>query len=220
MTAATSTSTATSATTPWSIEGEYFENCNCTVACPCLFSTEPPFNSTPTEGHCDVLFAFHIDRGAFGDTRLDGLNLGLVATTPGPMIAGDWSIALYLDERADERQQQALQAIFSGAAGGVMGTLAPLVGRVLGVRQVPITYAVEGKRRSVTIPDVMSAAVRPIISVLGENNEIIATSAHPFAPDGVVMAVGEAGNTWHDYGMQWDNSGRNGHYAPIRWSNA
>ena len=21
------------------------------------------------------------------------------------------------------------------------------------------------------------------------------------------------------YGMRWDNSGKNGHYAPIRWSN-
>jgi hypothetical protein len=34
------------------------------------------------------------------------------------------------------------------------------------------------------------------------------------------MAVGDSGSTWSDHGMRWDNSGRNGHYAPIRWSNA
>ena len=207
-------------TVSWSIDGEYFENCNCTVACPCLFSTQPPLASMPTEGACEVTFAFHIERGAFGDASLDGLNVGMMARTPGPMIEGNWSVALYIDDRADERQQEALQAIFSGTAGGTMGSLAPLVGEVLGVKRVPITYTVEGKRRSVTIPDIMAMAVRPIASIAGEDNEMVATNAHPFALEGVVMAVGESGNSWTDYGYHWDNSGRNGLYAPIRWSNA
>jgi len=30
--------------------------------------------------------------------------------------------------------------------------------------------------------------------------------------------VGEPGSTFSDHGMRWDNSGKNGHYAPIRWS--
>jgi hypothetical protein len=34
------------------------------------------------------------------------------------------------------------------------------------------------------------------------------------------MAVGEQNSTWTDYGMNWDNSGKNGHYAAINWSNA
>ena len=48
----------------WSIEGEYFENCNCAVVCPCGFSANAPFTATPTEGVCDVTFAFHIDARA------------------------------------------------------------------------------------------------------------------------------------------------------------
>jgi hypothetical protein len=55
---------------------------------------------------------------------------------------------------------------------------------------------------------------------MGEDAEMVARNAHPFAPEGVVMAVGEPDSTWSDYGMRWDNSGRNGHYAPIHWSNA
>ena len=208
------------ATAPsWSLEGEYFENCNCAVACPCIFSTNPPFASTPTAGACEVGFAFHLDRGSFGNATLDGLNAAMIARTPGPMIEGNWTVALYLDERADEPQREALQAIFSGAAGGTMGMFAPLIGEVLGVRAVPITYRSEGRRRSVEIPGVMDFAVRPILSAMGEDKEMVATNAHPFAPDGVVMAVGEPGSTWADYGLRWDNSGKNGHYAPIRWSN-
>jgi len=208
------------ASAPWSIAGEYFENCNCTVACPCIFSANAPFTSQPTEGACEVLFAFHIDRGSFGDVSLDGLNLGMAARTPGPMIEGNWQVALYVDERADDAQGQALQAIFSGAAGGTMGAFAPLVGEVLGARSAPIRYTVEGKRRAVEIPGYLTMAVRPIPSVMGEDAEMVAANAHPFNPDGVVMAIGDSGNTYTDYDMRWDNSGRNGHYAPIHWSNA
>lgn len=208
------------ATTPkWSFEGEYFENCNCAVACPCVVSTNAPFTSNPTEGACEVTFAFHVNRGSFGDASIDGLNVAVLARTPGPMMDGNWSVALYLDERADDRQRDALTAIFSGAAGGTMGGFAPLFGEFLGAKTVPITYAVEGTRRSVAIPGVMSVAVRPIPSAIGADKEMVAVNAHPFAPDGVVMAYGDSGNSVSDYGFNWDNSGKTGLYAPIRWSN-
>ncbi len=195
----------------WSIAGEYFENCNCAVVCPCLFSTSAPLTSEPTEGACEVAFAFHIDQGAYGDVTLDGLNAALIARTPGPMIEGNWTAALYVDERADARQQEALGAIFTGQAGGVMGSFAPLIAEVLGVKAVPIAYHSEGRRRAVEIPDIMTMAVRAAPSVMGEDQELVAVNAHPFAPDGVVIAAGEEGSTWTDYGLRWDNSGRNVH---------
>ena len=43
-----------------------------------------------------------------------------------------------------------------------MGGFAPLVGEVLGVKTVPISYSVDGKRHSVEIPGIMQMAVRPI----------------------------------------------------------
>ena len=168
----------------WSFEGEYFENCNCTVACPCIFSAEQPFTSTPTEGACEVAFAFHLDSGSFGSTRLDGLNVGLAARTPGPMFDGNWQVALYVDERAGPAQQEALQAIFSGAAGGTMGGFAPLIGQVLGIKSVPIAYATSGKRRSVEIPGIMSLAVGPFPAPWARMWRWSRRNAHPFAPEG------------------------------------
>lgn len=94
-----------------------------------------------------------------------------------------------------------------------------VIGEVLGIRTVPITYAVEGKRRSVAIPDIMTLAVHPVPSAMGEDAEMVAANAHPFAPAGVMMAVGEAGSSWADWNLRWDNSGRNGHYAPVHWAN-
>ena len=48
------------ATPDWHIQGEYLENCNCEVLCPCGIPGSPQL---PTEGHCDVGFAFHIEEG-------------------------------------------------------------------------------------------------------------------------------------------------------------
>ncbi len=99
--------------TAWQLRGEYVEHCNCDVVCPCLFSAQAPMTSTPTQGACEVGFGFHIDDGSFGDVSLDGLNVALVARTPGPMGEGNWQVALYLDDQADDGQRDALQAIFT-----------------------------------------------------------------------------------------------------------
>lgn len=72
------------AETNWHLQGDYFENCNCTVLCPCIHD---PRNA-PTDGHCDVALAFHIESGRFNETTLDGLNFILAAWTPGVMGDG------------------------------------------------------------------------------------------------------------------------------------
>jgi hypothetical protein len=204
--------------TRWQLTGDYFENCNCDVVCPCLFSPAPQMTAQPTQSACEVAFGFHINQGRYGDETLDGLNVGLIGRTPGPMGEGNWSVALYLDERASAPQREALQAVFTGAAGGAMSNLAPLIGTVLGAKVVPITWLKEGKRRSLAIPNIMHMAVHGVPGLGGEA-EILVSGAHPFAPEGLAMAVGEQGSTWADYGMRWDNSGKNGHYAAINWSN-
>jgi hypothetical protein len=204
--------------TRWQLAGDYFENCNCSVVCPCFISPAPPLTSRPTQGVCDVALAFHVDRGSYGAVALDGLNLALIAHTPGPMAEGNWTAAVYVDERADDRQTEALAAIFGGAEGGPMANFAPLISTNLGVKKVPITYRITGKTRSAEIPGIMRMAVEPLPS-LHSSGETWASAGHPVAPDRLALAVGGAGSTFADHGMRWDNSGRNGHYAPISWSN-
>jgi hypothetical protein len=204
--------------TQWQLTGDYFENCNCEVVCPCLVSKSAPLTAKPTEGACDVALVFHIDRGNFGGTPLDGLNVALVAHTPGPMADGNWAVVAYLDERADDPQTAALGAIFTGAEGGPMAAFAPLIATHLGVKKVPIRYSISGKNRSVEIPGIMQMAVEPI-PTMHPSGEAWAGIGHPVAPERLALAVGCNGSTFADYGMRWDNSGRNGHYAPISWSN-
>jgi hypothetical protein len=204
--------------TKWQLRGEYFENCNCDVLCPCEVAPEGPLVASPTQGHCDVGLAFHIDQGSYGDVSLAGLNVLLAGLAVGPMGNGNWKLAVYLDERANDAQREGLQSIFGGAAGGPMGAFAPLVGEVLGVKSVPITYTREGKRRSLTIPNIANLAISAVPSMHADGSEIWIAMGHPFNPQRLAVASGEQGSTYTDYGMTWDNSGKNGHYAPIDWS--
>ena len=202
----------------WQLTGDYFENCNCDVVCPCLVSTGAPLTARPTQGACDVLLAFHVDKGSYGGVALDGLNVALALHAPGPMANGNLSVAAYIDERADDQQTAALGAIFTGAEGGPMAAFAPLIATQLGVKKVPIRYAVHGTNRSAEIPGIMRVAVAPI-PTMHPSGEIWVGLGHPVAPDRLALAVGANGSTYADYGMRWDNSGKNGHYAPISWSN-
>ena len=202
----------------WQLTGDYFENCNCDVVCPCLVSRSAPLTARPTQGACDVALLFHIDKGTYDQVSLDGLNVALVAHAPGPMGNGNWSVAAYIDERADDGQTAALGAIFTGAEGGPMAAFAPLIATNLGVKRTPINYTVTGNTRSAQIPGILNMAVEPLPTA-HPSGEIWAGIGHPVAPERLALAVGRSGSTFADHGMRWDNSGKNGHYAPISWSN-
>ena len=68
------------------------------------------------------------------------------------------------------------------------------------------------------IPGILKMAVEPL-GTMHPSGEIWAALGHPVAPDHMALAVGAKNSTFADHGMRWDNSGRNGHYAPISWSN-
>ena len=202
----------------WRLTGDYFENCNCDVVCPCLISTAAPLTARPTQGGCRVPLIFHIDKGEYDGVPLDDLNVVVVADAPGPMGEGNWTLAAYVDERADDKQTAALGAIFGGGEGGPMAVFEPMVGKHLGVKKVAITYKINGKSRSVEIPNILHLAVEPLPSA-HPSGESWAAIGHPVAPDKLALAVGARGNSFTDHGMRWDNSGKNAHYAPINWSN-
>src|SRR4029079_341059 len=103
------------ATTAWQVSGDYFEACSCDSVCPCPTSG---LAALPTKGSCDAGLVFHVARGEYGGTRLDGLSFAVLLHTPGPMIQGNWTVGLIVDERASDAQRDALTAIASGQAGG------------------------------------------------------------------------------------------------------
>lgn len=194
----------------WKVTGTYFEACNCAVACPCVFL------SAPTDGDCKVVVAWHIEKGHFDDVALDGLNVALLAYSPGHMLQTKWKVALYLDERASPAQQQVLGQIFSGQAGGHLAALGPLIGEVMGVKAVPIEYTADGKRRRLRIPNIAEAEIE---ALEGQGGELVTVSNHPFTPvPGYPAVVSKSKRlSVHDHGVSVDLSDKNGFYSPFAY---
>jgi hypothetical protein len=62
---------------------------------------------------------YHIVTGRYGtNVRLNGLNMALIASWPGPLHEGHGKASYYIDNRADEKQFEALSNIITGRAGG------------------------------------------------------------------------------------------------------
>ena len=100
----------------WELHGMEFGNCNCSYGCPCQF------NALPTHGDCRAIFFVRIDRGHWGDARLDGLNAAMAVKWPGAVHQGHGEMQPILDARADEAQAQGLLAIMTGRETEPMAT--------------------------------------------------------------------------------------------------
>ncbi len=61
----------------WSVEGQWADACNCQAPCPCWK------REVPTAGDCGDLFYFHIEKGHYGELKLDGLDVVQVFKTAG-----------------------------------------------------------------------------------------------------------------------------------------
>jgi hypothetical protein len=199
----------------WRISGEYFEACSCDSVCPCPTSG---LAARPSQGYCDAGLVFRVDRGQYASTRLDGSSFAVLLHTPGPMIQGNWTVGLIVDDRASAEQRDALVAIASGQNGGPMAAVAPLIGRFAGVETKPIRIEMNGMRRSVSIPGALDIAVEGIPGAKPEEPIYFDNVGHPAATR---LALAKASRShMHAFGIDWDDtSGRNnGHFAPFTWS--
>lgn len=200
----------------WRIEGQYMETCNCTYLCPC-----GPSNLTalPTEGDCQAAVALRIDKGEKDGTKLDGLSFIVMLHAPKAMAEGDITVGLIIDERASEKQVEAITAIATGAAGGPMAALGPLVGRVAGVEKRPISFEVDGMKFAVKAGDMVDQACEGVPGGANPNEPLhLGNTAHPVNPR---VALAKATRSiFNAFGMKWkDTSGtRNGHFAPFSWA--
>jgi hypothetical protein len=61
---------------------------------------------------------------------------------------------------------------------GDLAAFAPLIGKNLGVKKVPITFRIEGKKRTAEIPDILHMFVDPLPTA-HPSGEMWANTGHP-----------------------------------------
>ncbi|MGR9051070.1 MAG: DUF1326 domain-containing protein [Gammaproteobacteria bacterium] len=194
----------------WILRGGYFETCNCETSCPCIWL------NAPSEGECKLLVAWHIDDGRYGGVELDDLNVALACFAPGTMTEGHWQAALYVDDRADDRQFAAIGEIFSGQAGGHPKILMSFVGDVLGITKIRIDYSEAGNHRSLTIPGIAQAEIESIEGIAGG----VSTIFNPplcVAPSHPSVVARSKRYRYQDHGFDWTFSERNGYFSAFEY---
>lgn len=143
--------------TKWSFEADFLQACNCDYGCPCEFS------APPTRGFCDGTGAWRIIKGHYGDVALDGLAVAFAAHWPKAIHEGNGTLALFIDERANAPQREAILTICSGQAGGLpFEILATTFSKVLDPIFAPIHFHLDGRDSSVRIGDALNVALEPI----------------------------------------------------------
>ncbi len=200
----------------WRIEGQYMESCNCTYLCPCIGSN---LTARPSEGDCKAAVALRIDRGEKDGVKLNGLSFIVMLHSPAAMAEGNMTVGLIVDERASEAQVKAIADIATGAAGGPMAALAPLVGKVAGVEKRAIRFEQDGMKFRVTAGELVDQSIEGVPGPARAGEPIyLDNTCHPVTAR---LALAKATRSKFDvFGMRWsDSSGkRNGHFAPFAWS--
>ncbi|MCA1813185.1 MAG: DUF1326 domain-containing protein [Halobacteriales archaeon] len=96
----------------WNFEAQYIQSCNCDYGCPCNF------NGSPTHRNCEALYAYHITKGQFGSTKLDGVTFAQGAWWPKAIHEGNGVMRTYIDPSANQEQRAAIDEIVHGRVGG------------------------------------------------------------------------------------------------------
>ena len=168
------------------------------------------------------MLAYHIREGAYGNVRLDGLNVLAVAQFDGNIWTGEAhpSLGLYIDARADERQRDALQGSFRGWR--LHGQLCRHGRGSPGLEFVPIFevaddlayWRAEIPGKVVAAAEALSGPTTPP----GARVQLLNPPGSEVGP-GQVATWGKAtANEVDAYGFQWNWASKSSKHIPFDWT--
>lgn len=176
--------------TYWEFKGRELVNCTCEYGCNCQF------NALPDKGHCHAVAAIEIEEGRHGDTRLDGLKLGGLFKWPGAIHEGNGEVLAFVDERADERQRDAILRIMTGQDTDPFATMFAVYASTMVTIHEPVfapiefTVDVEKRQARFVVPGYVETTGEPIRNkVSGEESR-----AQIVLPDGFEYTVADIGS--------------------------
>jgi hypothetical protein len=199
----------------WQLEGNYFENCNCDMVCPC---TTSGLTMPADQDRCRVVLVFHVDQGVVDGVNVSDKTVIMLADTPPVMSEGNWRVGVVMDATATPEQAEKLGAVFSGQAGGPMALLSPLVTESLGVESASIDYVNDGRVHSVRVDDLMDIEIEDFVPPMNPSGEVERLTGI-FHPANSTLTIAKANRSRVSaFGLSFANDGKNGHWAPFSWA--
>ena len=203
----------------WHLAGDWFDVCKCDVPCPCEFA------QPPTDNTCQGVLAYHIRQGHYGDIRLDGLNLVALGEFEGNVWAGETKVTLglFIDERADAGQRQALQMIFGGQAGGWPAQFAALVGEMRGIEFAPIAFEIADDLAywRADVPGRVQARAEALTGPTtppGQRVQLLNPPGSEVGPGQTATWGRATADRVEAFGFKWEWDGKSSKHIPFDWS--
>ena len=195
----------------WTLKGTALIACNCDYGCPCNF------NALPTKGHCEGGWTWHVEAGAVDDVRLDGLNFSVFVKWPGAIHQGNGEGLILVDDRADERQREAIAALVGGQFGGPWGILAWTWPKVHGPRPVTYEIGIDG------IHSHAKGGASLTLEATTIRNPVTGHEVHPgmILPEGLIVKRADLGASKVfrvDDGITFDHSGQYSAVGPFDYA--
>ena len=185
----------------WKLEGSYFETCSCDLVCPCTASLA----LSATHERCKVTLVFNVKQGEVEGTDVSGLTVAAVADAPRVMSEGGWRVGVFIDAAASDEQAEKLGAVFSGALGGPMAALGPLVGESLGVERAAIEVREDGLRHSVRIGESVDFEIEDVVPFAGGEDAEPVRLVGVRHPAGTELTIAHATRSTIDaFGISYD----------------
>jgi hypothetical protein len=157
-----------------------------------------------TLDRCRVTLVFHVRDGDVEGTDVGGLTVAAVVDTPKVMTDGNWRLGVFIDAAASDAQAEKLGSVFSGALGGPMAALGPLVTENLGVQRAPIELTEDGIHHTVRIGDAVHLEVEDLVP-WGTDSGQPAKLTGIFHPAGSELTVAHAVNSKVDaFGIAYE----------------
>ena len=151
------------------VEGRLLEVCTCNTLCPCWVGEDPDL------GYCDGLLGWHVDKGNIEGLDVSGRAIIMLCHIPGNILKGNWSVRVYIDQNATEKQKEELLKVWSGKLGGPIADMAKLVGEIVSVEKVPITFDIKGASGTVKVGDNIEAKLSPFKGATGKDTALYDT---------------------------------------------
>ena len=200
----------------WHMQGWEVANCNCNWGCPCQF------NQLPTHGDCKAYAFVQIDKGDFGGTNLDGLRWGIIGAWPGAIHEGNGTMQIVIDERANDKQRAALEAIGMGKETEPMkvvwSVFAAMTSKFLPTiaKKIDLTADIDGRTATIRVPGLVTGDISPITNA-------VTGAAHRVRvdlPNGFEFSQAEfaSGNAKVEGAIPLDFTKTHAHFARVHWS--
>lgn len=166
----------------------------------------------------------HIKEGNYGDISLNSLNVLAIGAFKGNIWTGDGltkvNMAIFFDDKADDKQREALNEIFNGRAGGFMAEFAKLIGEIRGIEYAPIKFelADDLSHWSAEIPGKILARAEALTGPTtppGKRVQTINPPGSEVGPGGVATWGRSLADEADAMGFKWARKGRSSKHIPF-----